>query len=107
VDDCEADDTGNGTACCTCPTGATCAVGSTIETIKVNQKYYRHGTQTPQVLKCLQKQACIGDPVGDDDEVERNPCAEGFAGALCRYLLEARRNVCLSINIIRWVCEFK
>ena len=35
VDKCQADDTGNGTACCSCPPGADCAEGSTIDTIMV------------------------------------------------------------------------
>ena len=35
VDKCQADDTGGGNACCSCPQGADCAEGSNIETIAV------------------------------------------------------------------------
>ena len=86
VDKCEADGTGNNTACCTCPTGADCAEGSTIETIAVFPHYYRHSLQSAQVLECPQKFACPGDSnddEGDDDgqgeeeDDEYNPCAKG------------------------------
>ena len=88
VDKCEADTTGNGTACCTCPDGAECEEGSTIETIKLRPSFYRHSPQTPQVLACTESWACPGelddDDEGDDDgAVEEdediyNPCAEGM-----------------------------
>ena len=85
VDACEPDDTGNGTACCTCPAGAECAKGSTIETISVRPHYYRHSLQSAQVLKCPQEWACPGDnddSESDDEEGseegdEYNPCAKG------------------------------
>ena len=91
VDKCEADTTGNGTACCTCPVGAECEEGSTIETIKLRARYYRHSLQTPQVLECPEPWACPGDVDGDDEgddgtsgadddneeEEEYDPCAKG------------------------------
>ena len=73
------DGNGEGNACCSCPEGAACTEQSTVETIEVQPGFYRHGPSSPQILKCAEDFACVGDAGNDDG----NPCREGFAGALC------------------------
>ena len=76
-----------GDACCECPEGAECELDSTIETISIEQGYYRHTRSTAQVFECKHAEACAGtstDPDSDDVEDMRlegdELCRVGFTG---------------------------
>ena len=80
--DANRDSTGSlaeGNACCSCPTGAICKEGSSVETIDVLPKYYRHAPTSPQVLECPHKPACIGI-IGNKT---KDACDAAYAGPLC------------------------
>ena len=55
-----------------CPIGATCATGSTVETLELLPGYWRLTNQTTHVRRCDWA-----------TEEEKTPCAGGSVGALC------------------------
>lgn len=76
-----------GGACCECPAGASCQLGSTIESIRINEGYYRHTRARAQTFECNHPVACAGtstDPDSDDVEDVRlegdELCRIGFTG---------------------------
>jgi len=72
-----------GEACCDCPVGATCKVGTTKDRLTIKEGYYRHSRTTAQILECKQLKGCAGtstDP--DSDDVEGGMRLEG--DELCR-----------------------
>ena len=82
------DDRFVGGACCECPTGASCSLGSTIESIMIEEGYYRHSRATAQTFECKHpEEACAGTSTNpNSNDVERmrlegdELCRVGFTG---------------------------
>ena len=84
---CERNKVGDSSACCECPTGATCKLGSTIESVRIKEGFYRHSRASAQTFECRHPKACAGtstDPQSDDVEDMRlegdELCRVGFTG---------------------------
>ena len=67
--------------CKECPLGATCARGTTLETMSVDEGQYRFKIESIEVYACPVPESCVGGQYNLNDT---NPgCIEGATGALC------------------------
>ncbi|EGB05994.1 hypothetical protein AURANDRAFT_72082 [Aureococcus anophagefferens] len=72
------DDTAvDGSRCVSCPDHATCAEGTTIETIAVHDGCWRTTPGSSKVRKCFREDACVGG-AGNASR-----CADGYYKTLC------------------------
>ena len=71
----------NGTdrECITCPLNTICPKGTTLETISLNNGYWRENKQSLSILECRKMEYCIGGIY----ENSTNICRKGHKGPLC------------------------
>mmetsp|Transcript_106080 Transcript_106080/g.306893 ORF Transcript_106080/g.306893 Transcript_106080/m.306893 type:complete len:646 (-) Transcript_106080:221-2158(-) len=107
---CDANKVGDSSACCECPAGAVCKLGTTIESMRIKDGFYRHSRASAQTFECRHPNACAGtstDPESDDVEKMRlegdELCRVGFTGPLCStcnddYYLDGVDEVCVACD---------
>ena len=66
----------DGRNCFECPAHATCAAGTTLQTLHVHPGYWRTEATSPKLKACFLKSACVG---GNSSVM----CAEGYHRTLC------------------------
>ena len=104
---CTPNEVGDSPACCECPTGAVCKLGSTVDSIRVKKGYYRHSRASAQTFECRHPKACAGtstDPGNDDVEKMRlegdELCRVGFTGEFPYILIKNSINLIYFITLI-------
>jgi len=110
---CTPDRVGNamvGGACCECPVGAKCKVGSTKDSMNIKEGYYRHSSKTAQILECKHSNGCAGTSTDPDSEKVSDMrlkgddlCRVGFTGPLCSrcsdgYYYDNMNEVCVACD---------
>ena len=89
-DQCDPDPSNQAGACCKCVDGASCPVGTTIESMIIDPGYYRHSYTTAQLVVCKHEFACAGTKEASTlngskvDDAESPLCQVGFTAPLCR-----------------------
>ena len=83
-DKCVVDEEGNGNACCEAPEGTVAVMPATVQSLTIEEGWYRNDPNSAQVLPCRYPFECAGFVNTSNVTGGETGCFEGYAQALCR-----------------------